>query len=358
MLQNGLLVQQKAGQSMAKNNIFSVSGLVFVCSLLIAGCTSTHSLSQGRAFKLKQMSFDDLPGWQYDDLSMAMPSFMQSCKTPSRMFLKFCRGLQRYNGSSSEQIKAYIEQTLRPYQVVSYGSKTGTMTGYYEAELTGTRYQVSQNQVPIYGLPDGYKKGKKYPEREDIEEDGIDAPIIAWANDPVELFILHVQGSGRLITPDGEIKLGFAGSNSREFIGLGTLLKKNGAPALYSMPAMKRWLQENPEKARRIMAQNPRYIFFKENKGDSPYGAGGVVLTPMRSVAVDKRYIPMHTPMWLDTKDPDGIKLQRLVLAQDIGSAIQGGIRADFFWGHGELAFEKAGRMKSRGSYYLLLPKD
>ncbi len=341
---------------MVKNKL--LGSVVCILSLIVAGCTSTHSLSQGRAFKLKQLSFDGLPGWENDDLSLAMPSLMKSCKTPTPMFLRFCRSLPKYNGASSAEIKRYIESTLRPYQVVSYGSKTGTITGYYEAELTGTRYQISETQVPIYGLPEGYKNGKKYPKREDIEEDGIDAPIIAWANDPVELFILHVQGSGRLITPDGEIKLGFAGSNSREFKGLGTLLKENGAPTLYSMPAMKKWLQEHPKKARKIMSQNPRYIFFKENKGDSPFGAGGVVLTPMRSVAVDKSFIPMHTPMWLNTKDPDGVKLQRLVVAQDIGSAIQGGIRADFFWGHGELAFSKAGRMKSQGSYYLLLPKD
>lgn len=341
---------------MVKNRLL---GSAFcLISLLVAGCTSTHSLSQGRSFKLKQMSFENLPGWETDDFSAAMPSLIKSCKTPIPMFSKFCKRLPRYESASSSEIKNYIESMLRPYQVISYGKKTGTITGYYEAELRGTRYQVSDTQVPIYGLPDGYKNGKKYPKRADIEEDGIDAPIIAWANDPVELFILHVQGSGRLITPDGEIKLGYAGNNAREFKGLGELLKKNGAPTLYSMPAMKKWLQENPKEAKKIMAQNPRYIFFKENKGDSPFGAGGVVLTPMRSIAVDKSFIPMHTPVWLDTKDPDGLKLQRLVIAQDIGSAIQGGIRADFFWGHGELAFSKAGRMKSAGSYYLLLPKD
>ena len=123
------------------------------------------------------------------------------------------------------------------------------------------------------------------------------------------------------------------------------------------MPAMKAWLQENPQKARKIMSKNPRYIFFKENQGDSPYGAAGVVLTAKRSVAVDKKYIPMNTPLFLNTKDPDGPYIQKLVVAQDIGSAIQGGIRADYFWGHGKEAFEKAGRMKSAGTYYLLLPK-
>ena len=126
---------------------------------------------------------------------------------------------------------------------------------------------------------------------------------------------------------------------------------------MYSMPQMKAWLQSHPEEAIDLMNENPRYIFFQEIIGESPYGAAGVVLTPERSVAVDREYIPMHTLMWLDTKDPDGFPIQKLVVAQDVGSAIQGGIRADYFWGHGEAAFNKAGRMKSKGRYFLLLPK-
>ena len=343
---------------MRKFKLSLFSSCIFTLTLLVTGCTSTHSLSQGRNFKLKQLSFSDLSGWQDDDLTKAMPSLLKSCKSPTKMFVRFCRGLERFKDAHADEIRNYIEATLRPYQVISYGETEGKITGYYEAELTGTRNRIHSNQVPIYGLPENYKKGKKYPTREDIEEDGIDAPIIAWADNAIDLFILHVQGSGRLITPDGEIRLGFAGSNSREFIPLSTLLKKNNAPMLYSMPAMKQWLQENPYKAKKIMMQNPRYIFFKENKGDSPYGAAGVVLTPLRSVAVDKNFIPMHTPMWLSTKDPDGYFLKQLVVAQDIGKAIQGPIRADFFWGHGKNAFSKAGRMNSKGSYYLLLPKE
>lgn len=345
---------QKVGLPMLKKSFWYS---LIVSTMLATGCTSTHSLSQGRAFKLKQVSFDMLPGWENDDFKEGMPALLNSCKKPTPIFKNFCSKIDKYKYSSSEEIKEYIEDKLTPYLVISYGDTVGTITGYYEAELTGSRYQTNDNQMPIYGLPDGYKNGKKYPKREDIEEDGIDAPIIAWADDPVELFILHVQGSGRLITPDGEIKLGYAGNNARQFKGLGELLRKNGAPALYSMPAMKKWLQENPDEAKEIMAQNPRYIFFKESFGDSPYGAAGVVLTPKRSVAVDKNFIPMHTPLWLNTKDHNGSFIQRLVVAQDIGSAIKGGIRADYFWGHGNEAFEKAGRMKSQGTYYLLLPK-
>lgn len=343
---------------MAKKISFA-SILLFSASLIITGCTSTHSLSQGRSFKLRQVSFSDLNGWEQDNFKEAMPGMIASCKNPIKMFSRFCKNLPAYRYASSDEIKAYFEKTLKPYQVISYGQKTGTITGYYEAELTGSRERISSSQIPIYGLPKGYKNGKKYPEREEIEEEGIDAPILAWADDPVELFILHIQGSGRLITPEGEIKLGYAGNNARSFKKLSQILKDSDVDLpSYSMPSMKKWLQENTDEARKLMAKNPRYIFFKETKGDSPYGAAGVVLTPGRSVAVDKNFIPLNTPMWLNTKDPHGYNIQKLVIAQDIGSAIKGGIRADYFWGHGEVAFEKAGRMKSIGSYYLLLPKD
>lgn len=340
------------------NKICYSVGALICASLMLCGCPSSHNLSQGRAFKLKEVSFNSLPGWNYDNFEEAMPALLRSCQNPNAQWMNFCVGLQRYRGADSYQIKRYIESQLTPYLVMSYGETVGTITGYYEAELTGTRYRVSQSQVPVYGLPVGYQNGKTYPTRADIEEDGINAPIIAWADDPVELFILQIQGSGRMITPDGEIKLGYAGNNNRTFKGLGTIFASHGIRNLHSMQNMKKWLQAHPEEGREIMAENPRYIFFKENEGDSPYGAAGVVLTPERSVAVDKSYIPLHTPMYLNTMDPDGEYIQKLVVAQDIGKAIKGGIRADYFWGHGEEAFSKAGRMKNKGSYYLLLPKS
>ena len=124
-----------------------------------------------------------------------------------------------------------------------------------------------------------------------------------------------------------------------------------------SMPDMKKWLQANPQKALELMLQNPRYIYFRETVGETPFGSTGVVLTPKRSVAVDNDYIPPHTLLWLDTTDGDGDSLTQLVVAQDVGSGVKGPIRADFFWGHGGNSFEKAGRMKSSGTYYLLLPR-
>lgn len=351
----GLFVLQKVRPLMHKSIILSSVTAVL---LLLSGCG--HDLSQGRSFSLSETSFGRLNGWDEDNIREAMPALINSCKKPSKDWKQFCRGLGAYKFASSTKIRGYLEDNLTPYAVTSYGSNKGKITGYYEAELTGTRTRVRDSQVPVYGVPKGYRNGQKLETREDIEDTYGYAPIIAWADDPVELFILQVQGSGRMQTPDGEIKLGYAGNNGRTFKGLGQILREEGIKPEggYSMPAMKKWLQSHPREAKLLMAQNPRYIFFKELYGDSPYGSAGVVLTPKRSIAVDKKYIPMHTPMWLETADSDGIKLNRLVVAQDVGNAITGGIRADFFWGHGDEAFSQAGRMNSSGKYYLLLPKQ
>lgn len=329
-----------------------------MAALLIAGCSS-HDLSKGRAFSLSESSFSDLKGWEDDNIREAMPALIRSCHKATGRWRSFCQGLQGYRFSSTAKIRSYLEDNLIPYAVTSYGSETGKITGYYEAELSGTRTKTHDKQVPVYAVPSGYQNGQRLETREDIEDTEHYARIIAWADDPVELFILHIQGSGRMRTPEGEIKLGYAGNNGHTFKSLSQILRDEGIKPTggYSMPAMKKWLQENPKKARRLMTQNPRYIFFKELSGESPYGSAGIVLTPKRSVAVDKKYIPMHTPLWLETKAPNGQTLNQLVVAQDVGNAITGGIRADFFWGHGNEAFENAGRMNSRGKYYLLLPK-
>lgn len=326
--------------------------------LTLSGCAN-HSLSHGRAFQVQKVSYAALSGWKDDNMREALPAMLRSCTRPAAEWKNFCQGLQQYKYASSDQIRGYIEKSLTPYRVTSNGSNTGTITGYYEAELKGTRTRTKASQVPIYAPPAGYKQGDTVETRKEIESTPNYARVVAWADDPVDKFILQIQGSGRMITPSGEeIKLGYAGNNGRTFVGIGQIMQKEGVlkKGAGSMPQIRTWLKAHPAEAKKLMAQNPRYIFFKETKGASPYGSAGVVLTPKRSVAVDKDYIPMNTPMWLETKDPDGIKLNRVVVAQDVGSAIKGGIRADFFWGHGETAFNKAGRMKSNGQYFLLLP--
>lgn len=339
-----------------------LGGFAAALVLLVAGCSTapTPDLDQGRAFRLTAVDFDELPGFYADDLAAALPALKRSCRRPSVKWRAFCADLPA-NGADSDEVRRVLERHLTPYAVSVKGTDTGRVTGYYEASLTGTRTKTKAGQVPVYAPPYGYKYGQKLDTRAEIEEDeSFDAPIIAWADDPVELFILHVQGSGRMMTPDGEIKLGYAGNNGRPFKGLGTILAQEGVPEQYrhSMGDIKRYLQANPDIARDLMRQNPRYIFFKEQTGESPVGAAGVVLTPGRSIAVDPAFVPMHTPVWLATELPDGRPLERLVVAQDKGTAIKGGIRADFFFGHGDAAFYTSGRMHKPGKYYLLLPKD
>ena len=283
-----------------------IIALFVLLGLIISGCSS-HRLSKGRAFRLTPVSFSSLPGWQNGDLKEAYPALERACIKPAKEWVNFCSGLGAYKNGSTEELREYLESKLKPYLVTSYGSKTGRITGYYESELTGTQTRQNGAQVPIYGLPAGYQKDKKYAVREDIEEDGIDAPIIAWADDPVDLFLMHVQGSGRMETPTGEIHLGFAGTNGRTFTGIGQILADEGLlnSVGHSMVQIREWLKANPKKARKLMVKNDRYIFFREIHGETPIGTAGVALTPRHSVAVDTNYIPLQTPMWLVSKAPD-----------------------------------------------------
>ena len=160
------------------------------------------------------------------------------------------------------------------------------------------------------------------------------------------------------------MRIGFAGSNGRAFKGIGSILLELGElrPGGASMIAVREWLRAHPDEAVKYMNQNNRYIFFRKldpsETEDGPVGAANVSLTPGRSLAVDpRRYIPLGAPLWLDTKDPDEIPIQRLVVAQDAGAAITGPVRGDYFWGHGEEAFNKAARMKSTGGYVVFVPK-
>ncbi len=321
---------------------------------LLNGCSI---FSQGKYFQLRKTNYDTISSFENDNFQAAMPALLRTCAANPPHLADFCAGLPHYQYASSEEIKTYIKSKLTPYITASHGKTKGTITGYYEPILTGTRIKTKSTQVPVYGVPENYKNGKTYPTRANIEKKGINAPIIAWVDNPVDLFLLHVQGSGRINTPTGEIKVGYAGNNNRDFTGFGEILPKAGIKGLYSMPDIRAYLNKHPEKARDLMRENDRFIFFKENTGQSPYGAANVVLTPQRSIAADNRYIPMHTIMWLETTSPNGTPIQKLVVAQDVGNAIKGGIRADYFWGLGEQAFQQAGKMKSPGRYYLLLPK-
>ena len=373
-------------------------------------------------------AFNDLPGWTQDSVAQALPALKRSCakfatmapETPigrdalvrkAEAWHSACRALALVGDGGDPGVRAALTQAFMVYRVSPPQSDAGgardrgTFTGYYEADLNGALTRAGKYQVPIYGLPrnlvtinlkdfvpptvqlpstvpaslvgrvvgpetaDGRigSQLKPYYTRAEIDTDGAlaeDSDVLLWADDPVAVHILHIQGSGRVTLPDGQvIRIGFAGHNGRSFRGIGSILLEAGAvkPGGASMVAVRQWLTRHPTEAVGYMNRNTRYIFFRRltaaETEDGPVGAQGVSLTPGRSLAVDPRVIPLGAPVWLDTVDPDGALMQRLMVAQDVGAAITGAVRGDIFWGHGEAAFLKAGRMKSPGNYFVLVPR-
>ena len=351
--------------------------------ILTCACQPALRISPNKEFALQPISFSQISGWKSDSFREVFPALESSCQKPSTVWKDFCSGLDSLKKASDSVLRKYLERNLTPYQVYSYGKKDGTFTGYYEVAMKGSLTPSDKHVVPIYGMPDDIvsvnlsdfnisadkmqfvarvENGKLVPyfNREELENQEVYAEPLLWIDDPVDAFLLHIQGSGRVETQDGIVHIGYAGNNGHSFVGIGSLMKQAGfLEGQASMPAIRDWLKKNPEKAKEVMAQNPRYIFFKILPSDTsgPLGAMGVPLTAERSLAVDTRFIPLGTPLFLNTSAPSGKKIAHLVVAQDVGSAIKGPIRGDFFWGYGEDAFQNAGRMKSTGSYVLLWPK-
>lgn len=352
---------------------------------------------------LKPAAFADLPGWRDDAVAAALPALLRSCDRIAKLphdrsvgaegqggtaadWYAPCGAARRVPAGDHAAARAFFEAWFQPALVTNNGTaEDGTFTGYYEPELAGSRGRKGRFTVPLLGKPSdlvtmdlgkfrpdlgheqlaGRVVGNRflpYPTRADIEAGALDglAQPVAWVDDPVDAHILHIQGSGRIRLDDGTVmRVGVAATNGHKFVGIGRVLKEKGKlDGDTSMPAIRAWLKANPAEAVKLMAENPRYVFYRAVEGDGPVGSEGVALTPERSLAVDTRYVPLGMPLWLDTVDPAGKPLRRLVVAQDTGAAIKGVVRGDYFWGAGEPAFEKAGRMKSRGRYWMLVPRQ
>lgn len=270
----------------------------------------------------------------------------------------------------------------RYFETVQVGDGKAFATGYYEPEIHGCRERRPGCEVPIYGVPTDLidvdlglfsddLKGKKirgrvegrnfvpYFDRTAIEEGRLQgrAPVIAYANDPVEIFFLQVQGSGRLRLPDGGVmRIGYAGQNGRDYTGIGKLMRDRGllGPGQASMQGIMAWLRANPEEGRAIMRENKSFVFFKELTGPGPLGAMGLPVTGWTSAAVDPKFVPLGAPAFLSMDRTDATGLW---VAQDTGGAIKGANRFDTFWGAGDDARAIAGGMSARGSAWLLLPR-
>ncbi|WCM29847.1 murein transglycosylase A [Sphingomonas sp. QA11] len=279
--------------------------------------------------------------------------------------------------AGSGDARAFFAQWFETVQV---GDGKAFATGYYEPEIIGSRDRRRGYDVPIYGRPSDLVdvdlgqfsadlKGKKvrgrvdgsnfvpYFDRTAIEQGMLAqrAPIIAWAADPVELFFLQIQGSGRLRLPDGSVmRIGYDSQNGRDYTGIGALMRERGllAPGQTSMQGIVAWLHAHPEEGRAIMRENKSYVFFREQQG-APLGALGLPVTGGVSAAADPRFVPLGAPVFLSMDRTDATGLW---IAQDTGGAIRGSNRFDTFWGAGDDARAIAGGMSARGTAFLLLP--
>lgn len=345
--------------------------------------------------RLARTTFAALPSWGSDDVTVALDAFLQGCPALNSqpVWARVCVTGAQLKSRSAAMVTRFFETEFEPYHAVNAdNSDTGVVTGYYEPLLRGSRTRTSEFRYPIYASPQdlitvdladvypdlknrrlrGRLVGNKlvpYLDRGNIETD-IDnkgAPLqgleIAWVDDPIESFFLQIQGSGQIQLPDGSrVRVGYADQNGHPFRSLGGLLIRRGEIKLEraSMQGIKEWARRNPQKVQQFMNGNPSYVFFKELPNDlsGPIGTLGVPLTAERSIAVDQRVIPMGVPVYLSTTFPATDRpLNRLMVAQDTGGAINGAVRADFYWGFGDAAGSQAGRMKQQGRMWVLLPR-
>jgi len=335
-------------------------------------------------------AWSELPGWRKDNVAQAWPALLASCGAlGSREFWgEPCAVAARISKPSPDAARRFFEQSFALYQVVSADEgEEGLITGYYEPLLRGSRKPSSRYRYPLYGIPDdlvvvdlaelypelksmrlrGRLEGRRlvpYPNRARIE--ATPPPLrgkeIAWVDDEIDLFFLHIQGSGRIQLDTGEtMRVGYAEQNGHPYRSIGRILVQRGELTLEqaSMQSIKAWARRHPAKTSELLNTNGSYVFFRELPGSEggPPGSLGVPLTAGRSIAVDRRHVPLGAPVFIATTWPNTSRpLNRLMLAQDTGGAIRGPVRADFFWGHGEAAGREAGRMKQRLRMWVLLP--
>jgi membrane-bound lytic murein transglycosylase A len=357
---------------------------------------------QPPAKPLQPATWSELTGWGDDDLAAAWPAFQYTCQALRKraapanatLWRQTCDAADALAGVGGQPntatLRAFFEARFEPWAVSNPdGSRDGLITGYYEPLLKGRRERGGASQWPLLGVPDdlltvelaelfpelkdkrvrGRVQGNKvvpYFTRGQIREREMGPykdKILAWVDDPVELFFLQIQGSGRIQLPDGSLlRVGYADQNGHPYQSVGRLLIDRGElkAEQASMQGIQAWARANPNKLNDLLDANPSYVFFRElpGNGDGPLGALNVPVTGGRTLAVDPRNIPLGAPVFLATSEPNSSKpLNRLMLAQDTGGAIKGAVRADFFWGFGPEAGAQAGRMRQKGRMWVLLPK-
>ncbi|MBA3537776.1 MAG: murein transglycosylase A [Tatlockia sp.] len=363
---------------------------------------------QPPSVSMQQKTFAELPGWESAKVKKSLAAFQISCKTFLRQdpeqavgseyidlkakdWQPACREALAINPVSEKLARKFFQHWFTPVEFTDKKPVRGLFTGYYMALLHGSRTKTKEYDVPIYGLPsnlvtinlelfDPALKNRRvigrlagnqvipYHTRAEINKGAIakTAPVLVWVNSHVDRLFLEIQGSGTVALTDGSnMFLGYAGQNGAPYTAIAKVLIERGVMTKHnaSMQHIKRYLEENPEKMDNVLNKNKSFVFFHSLQKEEALGAQGVPLTPGYSLAVDRKWIPLGAPLWLQTtrpgeQNPDHEEnLQRLMIAQDTGGAIRGLVRGDVYWGAGERATFIAGHMKNRGHYWLLLPR-
>ena len=355
--------------------------------------TKTEPKNEIKAETLRVVSFADLVGWAEDDLRQAWPAFIASCDVLGKraVWKEVCASAVMVNAEDVTEVRNFFEGQFIPHVVNNAdGSMSGTVTGYYEPLLRGSRTRNGKYQIPLFRVPEdlltidlsavypelknmrlrGRVVGNKvvpfFSRAEITDKNSLAGKELVWVDNAVEAFFLQIQGSGRVYLEETQetIRVAYGDQNGHPYKSIGRFLVERGDLKLEQASAqgIAAWAAANPSRVQELLNVNPSVVFFKEEKltaaSKGPKGALGVPLTAQRSIAIDAQFIPLGVPVFLSTTQPNSdLPLRRLMIAQDTGGAIRGAVRADFFWGFGAEAGERAGKMKQVGSMWVLLPK-
>jgi len=304
------------------------------------------------------LEYEELRGWEHDDHDAALKVFLNTCadmKDPD--WSSLCA-----LATNQKKARTFFELFFRP--VLIEDGDPMLFTGYFEPELNGSRTRSSKFRYPLYRKPPEVRNGQTWFSRAQIEEQNLLAGRgleIAWIDDPVDVFFLHIQGSGRVRLQDGGmLRVGYGGKNGHNYRSVGQELVRRGIYNVHQVSAqvIRNWVKRNPVEGAQLLRHNPSYVFFREvtevpaTRG--PLGAMNRSITTLRSIAVDPKYVPLGAPVWIEKAGRD--PLRRLMIAQDTGSAIKGAQRADIFYGTGDEAGRAAGRVRDPGRMVVLMP--
>jgi membrane-bound lytic murein transglycosylase A len=368
---------------------FFIRAVMLAGICVASGCAwdpGSPPASRPSAPDLTPVTLDKLPGWSSDDLAGFAPALQAQCRLPRPPAPTALPCNQPGELSDPVRLRAWlqthfmaqplvqpvVDPVVQPAAQTSLAwTQEGMITGYHEPLLTGSRLQQASHQVPVYPPPGALQSGDSQWSRAAIRRDPgrLGTPLL-WLDDPVEAFFMQVQGSGQvqIREPNGtsrRIRLAYAQHNGHIYVAIGRAMVQAGILTREeaTAPSIKAWLRANPAQAQGVMDQNPRYIFFRETLASAnahgPTGALGVPLTALRSVAVDPNHVALGSMLWLDAKTPSTSQpLRRLMLAQDVGSAIVGAVRIDVFWGSDERAQIEAGLARQPGRVWRLIPRS